>query len=100
MSLNILGIETSCDETAIGVVSDGRRLRSNVIASQVELHSQYGGVVPEVASRQHIRDLVPVLEKAVLDSGLTLEDIDVISVTYGPGLAGCLITGPVGNGIH
>ena len=79
MSLNILGIETSCDETAIGVVADGRRLRSNVIASQVELHSQYGGVVPEVASRQHVRDLVPVLEKAVLDSGLTLEDIDVIS---------------------
>ena len=93
MSLNILGIETSCDETAIGVVSDGRRLRSNVIASQVELHSQYGGVVPEVASRQHVRDLVPVLEKAVSDSGLTLEDIDVISATYGPGLAGCLITG-------
>ena len=93
MSLNILGIETSCDETAIGVVSDGRWLRSNVIASQVELHSQYGGVVPEVASRQHVRDLVPVLEKAVLDSALTLEDIDVISVTYGPGLAGSLITG-------
>jgi N6-L-threonylcarbamoyladenine synthase len=93
MSLNILGIETSCDETAIGVVADGRRLRSNIIASQVKLHSQYGGVVPEVASRQHVRDLVPVLEKAVSDSGLTLENIDAIGVTHGPGLAGCLITG-------
>ncbi len=93
MSVNILGIETSCDETAIGVVADGRRLRSNIISSQVELHSQYGGVVPEVASRQHVRDLAPVLEKAVAGSGLKLEDVDVVAVTYGPGLAGSLITG-------
>ena len=93
MGLNILGIETSCDETAIGVVVDGRRLLSNVIASQAELHSPHGGVVPEVASRQHVRDLVPVLEKAVADAGLSLEDMQVISVTYGPGLAGSLITG-------
>lgn len=93
MGLKILGIETSCDETAVGVVEDGRYLRSNVIASQVELHSQYGGVVPELASRQHILEIVPVLEKSLADSGLALEDVDVVAVTYGPGLAGSLITG-------
>ncbi|HIN05909.1 MAG TPA: tRNA (adenosine(37)-N6)-threonylcarbamoyltransferase complex transferase subunit TsaD, partial [Dehalococcoidia bacterium] len=91
--MNILGIETSCDETAIAVVSDGKRMLSNIIASQVDLHSQYGGVVPEVASRQHVRDVVPVLEQAVDSSGLKMKDLDVISVTYGPGLAGSLITG-------
>lgn len=93
MGLKILGIETSCDETAAGVVEDGRHLRSNIIASQVDLHSGYGGVVPEVASRQHIRDIVPVVEKAVAECGLTLEEIDVVAVTYGPGLGGSLITG-------
>ena len=74
--MRILGIETSCDETAVGVVEDGRLLRSNVIASQVELHSPYGGVVPEVASRQHIRDMVPALEKSLSEGGFGLEDID------------------------
>ena len=93
MSLHILGIETSCDETAVGVVADGRRALCNVIASQVELHAPYGGVVPEVASRQHVRDLVPTLETALAKSGLRLEDIGVVSATYGPGLAGSLITG-------
>jgi N6-L-threonylcarbamoyladenine synthase len=93
MALKILGIETSCDETAVGVVADGRRVLCNVISSQAELHAPYGGVVPEVASRQHVRDLVPALEKALADSGLALEDIDVVSATYGPGLAGSLITG-------
>ena len=93
MSLKILGIETSCDETAVAVVEDGRRLKSNVISSQVELHSRYGGVVPEVASRQHISDMLPALERALADSGLPLEKIDVVAVTYGPGLAGSLITG-------
>jgi len=93
MGLKILGIETSCDETAIAVVEDGRRLRSNVISSQAELHSPFGGVVPEVASRQHIRDLVPVLEKALADGSQTLEETDIVAVTYGPGLAGSLITG-------
>jgi N6-L-threonylcarbamoyladenine synthase len=93
MSIIILGIETSCDETAVGVVEAGRHLRSNVIASQVDLHSRHGGVVPEVASRQHIKDMVPTLEKALADSGLALEDIDVVAATYGPGLAGSLITG-------
>ena len=93
MGLNILGIETSCDETAVAVVEDGRRLRSNVISSQVELHSKYGGVVPEVASRQHVSDMLPALERSLTDSGLTLDQINVVAVTYGPGLAGSLITG-------
>ena len=91
--MKILGIETSCDETAVGIVEDGRVLRANVIASQVELHSRYGGVVPEVASRQHVRDMVPTLEKSLADSGLVLEDISMVAATYGPGLAGSLITG-------
>ena len=93
MGLKVLGIETSCDETAVGVVEDGRHLRSNIIASQVELHAVYGGVVPEVASRQHIRDIVPVVERAVSECGLTLDQVDVVAVTYGPGLGGSLITG-------
>jgi len=93
MTIKILGIETSCDETAAGVVEDGRTMLSNVISSQADLHSPHGGVVPEVASRQHVRDLVPILEQAADDSGLGLEDMDAIAVTYGPGLAGSLITG-------
>ena len=93
MGLKILGIETSCDETAAGVVEDGRVLHSNVIASQAVIHSSYGGVVPELASRQHVRDMVPVLEKAVADAGLGFEDLDAVAVTYGPGLGGSLITG-------
>ena len=93
MSVNILGIETSCDETAAGVVADGRVLMSNVISSQIDLHAKYGGVVPELASRQHVRDLIPVLEQAAADADLSLEDMDAIAVTYGPGLAGSLITG-------
>ena len=93
MGLKVLGIETSCDETAVGVVEDGRRLLSNIVSSQVELHAPYGGVVPEVASRQHIRDMAPALEKALADSRVDLADIDVVAATYGPGLAGSLITG-------
>ena len=93
MALKVLGIETSCDETAVGVVEDGRRLLSNIVSSQVELHAPYGGVVPEVASRQHIRDMAPALQKALADSGIDLADIDVVAATYGPGLAGSLITG-------
>ena len=84
MSVNILGIETSCDETAAGVVADGRVLMSNVISSQIDLHAKYGGVVPELASRQHVRDLIPVLEQAATDADLSLEDMDAIAVTYGP----------------
>ncbi len=93
MSPKLLGIETSCDETAAAVVEDGRVLRSNIISSQAQLHSAYGGVVPEVASRQHVRDLTPVIERAVSSCDLALEDVDAVAVTYGPGLAGSLITG-------
>ena len=93
MALTVLGIETSCDETAAGVVVDGRALRSNVLSSQAELHSRYGGVVPELASRQHVRDLTPVLERAVGECGLGLGEVDAVAVTYGPGLAGSLLTG-------
>ena len=89
----ILGIETSCDETAVGIVADGRRLRANAIASQAPLHAPHGGVVPEIASRQHIRDLQPTLRRALDDAGATLDDIDAIAVTHGPGLAGALISG-------
>ncbi len=89
----ILGIETSCDETAVGIVEDGRGLRANAIASQAALHVAHGGVVPELASRQHIRDMEPTLRRALADAGVTLEDIDVVAVTHGPGLAGALISG-------
>ena len=93
MALKILGIETSCDETAVGIVEDGRRLLANIVSSQVELHSPYGGVVPEVASRQHVRDMAPAVERALADAGVSLADVDVIAATYGPGLAGSLLTG-------
>jgi N6-L-threonylcarbamoyladenine synthase len=89
----ILGIETSCDETAVGIVEDGRQLRANAIASQVALHAAHGGVVPELASRQHIRDMQPTLHRALSDAGVALEEVDAIAVTHGPGLAGALISG-------
>ena len=93
MAIKVLGIETSCDETAAGVVEGGRRMLSNIISSQADLHSTYGGVVPEVASRQHVQDLLPVLERAMASAGTALDDVDAVAVTYGPGLAGSLITG-------
>ena len=89
----ILGIETSCDETAVGIVRDGRQLLANAIASQVPIHAEHGGVVPELASRQHIRDMQPTLQRALSNAGVTLEDIDAVAVTHGPGLAGALISG-------
>ena len=89
----ILGIETSCDETAVGVVKDGRILHSNVIASQAGLHAAHGGVVPELASRQHIRDMEPTLRRALGDAGVELQDVEAVAVTHGPGLAGALISG-------
>ena len=89
----ILGIETSCDETAVGIVADGRILRANAIASQAALHAPHGGVVPELASRQHIRDLQPTLERALAAAEVKLSDIDAVAVTHGPGLAGALISG-------
>ncbi len=89
----ILGIESSCDETAAAVVRDGRQLLSNVIASQVDIHARYGGVVPEIASRKHIEAVAPTILKALADAGLTLEAVDGVAVTQGPGLIGSLLVG-------
>ena len=91
--MKILGIETSCDETAAAVVEDGTSILSNVIASQVDIHSRYGGVVPEVASRQHMLAILPVIDDAMAQAKTTWQDIAAIAVTYGPGLAGSLLVG-------
>lgn len=91
--MKILGIESSCDETAAAVVEDGRKVLSNVIASQVEEHKIYGGVVPEIASRRHTESVCSVVEKALCDAGCTISDIDAIAVTYAPGLIGALLVG-------
>ena len=88
----VLGIETSCDETAIGIVQ-GRTLLANVIASSVEEHARFGGVVPEIASRAHLEAMMPSIEKALTDSKLTLADVDAVAVTAGPGLVGALLVG-------
>src|ERR1700719_4037246 len=89
----ILGIESSCDETAAAVVANGCEILSSVVASQIDLHRKYGGVVPELASRQHLRNIVPVVREALERAGLALADIDAIGVTYGPGLVGALLVG-------
>jgi N6-L-threonylcarbamoyladenine synthase len=89
----ILGIETSCDETAVAVVEDGQRIRSNVVSSQVELHAEYGGVVPELASRQHVQAMIPVLDEALDRAGCELAEVEAVAVTFGPGLAGALLVG-------
>lgn len=89
----ILGIESSCDETGAAIVKDGRYLLSNVVASQVEIHNRYGGVVPEVASRQQLASILPVLETAMEQARCSWENIDAIAATYGPGLAGSLLVG-------
>ncbi len=89
----ILGIESSCDETAAAVVEDGRKLLSSVVATQVEIHALYGGVVPEIASRAHTEALWGVTEQALREANLTLADIDAVAVTYAPGLIGALLTG-------
>src|SRR5438874_6194142 len=93
MSTRILGIESSCDETAAAVVSDGREILSSVVASQVDVHRKYGGVVPELASREHLRQIVPVVREALAQAGLKLEKVDAIGVTQGPGLVGALLVG-------
>jgi N6-L-threonylcarbamoyladenine synthase len=89
----ILAIETSCDETAAAVVADGREILSNVISSQVAVHAQYGGVVPEVASRHHIQNIVPVVRQAMADARTEYASLDAVAVTRGPGLVGCLLVG-------
>ena len=91
--MNVLAIESSCDETAAAVVVDGRTALSSVVASQVDLHARYGGVVPEVASRQHLRNIGPVIREALEAANLTLDDIDAVAGTRGPGLAGSLLVG-------
>lgn len=88
-----LGIETSCDETAASVVADGRFVMSNVISSQIDIHTQYGGVVPEIASRKHLERINDVIQRALDDAGVTAAEIDLIGVTYGPGLVGALLIG-------
>ena len=89
----ILGIESSCDETAASVVKNGRTVLSNVISSQIELHKLYGGVVPEIASRKHIEKINQVITEALEEANVTLNDLDAIAVTYGPGLVGALLVG-------
>src|SRR5436190_12795463 len=91
--MNILGIETSCDETSAAVLTGGTNLRANVIASQADLHARYGGVVPEVASRKHVERLLPVIEEALETAGLAYGDLDAIAVTNRPGLLGALLVG-------
>ena len=91
--IKILAIESSCDETAAAVVVNGRDVRSNVISSQIDLHTLYGGVVPEIASRKHIEKINQVIEEALKKADVTLDDIDAIGVTYGPGLVGALLVG-------
>ena len=105
--MKILAIESSCDETAAAVVEDGRKVLSNVVASQVEEHKIYGGVVPEIASRRHTEAISGVVSKSLSDAECTLSDIDAIAVTYAPGLIGALLVGvnfakglSVSSGIH
>jgi N6-L-threonylcarbamoyladenine synthase len=89
----VLGIETSCDETAAAVVADGRTVLSSVVATQFELHAQYGGVVPELAARRHLENILPVIQGAMDQAGITLKDLDGLAVTQGPGLIGALVIG-------
>ena len=88
-----LGIESSCDETSASIVRNGREVLSNVIHSQIEIHKQFGGVVPEIASRSHVEAISSVTEEALEKAGVTWQDIDLISCTYGPGLVGALLVG-------
>ena len=89
----ILGIETSCDETAAAVVAGGRRLLTNIISSQIELHQPFGGVVPELASRNHLENINLIIQEALAAAGVSWKDLDGIAVTYGPGLVGALLVG-------
>jgi N6-L-threonylcarbamoyladenine synthase len=91
--MKILGVETSCDETAAAVVEDGSKVMSNVVSSQVDIHARYGGIVPEVASRQHMLTILPVVEGAMSQAHVNWKDIDAVAVTYGPGLSGSLLVG-------
>ena len=89
----IMGIESSCDETSVSIVKNGREVLSNVINSQIDIHTEFGGVVPEIASRCHVEVINQVMKKSLIDAGLTLNNVDGIAVTYGPGLVGALLVG-------
>ena len=91
--MHILGIDTSCDDTSAAVLKDGKNVLSNVINSQIKLHNPYGGVVPELASREHVRNIVPVVDEALSRAGLRVNNIDGVAVTIGPGLVGSLLVG-------
>jgi len=91
--MKILGIETSCDETAAAIVEDGSKILSNMVASQIDIHARYGGIVPEVASRQHVLTIVPVVQQALVEAKVAFSDLEGVAVTFGPGLAGSLIVG-------
>lgn len=92
-NLIVLGIETSCDETSVSVVKNGREVLSNVINSQIEIHTEYGGVVPEIASRSHTEVINQIAKQAIMEAKLEFKDVDVIACTYGPGLVGALLVG-------
>ncbi|MCK5732159.1 MAG: tRNA (adenosine(37)-N6)-threonylcarbamoyltransferase complex transferase subunit TsaD, partial [Tenericutes bacterium] len=89
----VLGVETSCDETSVSVTLDGKKVLSNVVLSQISIHKEYGGVVPEIASREHIKGITHVFEQAIKDAGIEYTDVDLIAVTKGPGLIGSLLIG-------
>jgi len=89
----VLGLETSCDETAAALVEDGRRVLSDVVSTQIDIHRRFGGVVPELASRNHLLQILPVLDEALSRAGCTLDQVDAIAVTSGPGLVGALLVG-------
>ena len=91
--MKILGIETSCDETAAAIVEDGVKILSNVVVSQIDIFAEYGGVIPEVAARSHLEAILPVINKALSDAKVTWDDIDAIAVTHAPGLLGSLLVG-------
>ena len=91
--VRILSLETSCDETAAAVVEDGRKILSNAVYSQIDLHALYGGVVPEIASRAHVEKVSQIVDAALSEAGMALEDVDALAVTAGPGLVGALLIG-------
>src|SRR5690242_3567291 len=93
LSMLTLGVETSCDDTAAAVLQDGTKILSNIVSSQDQVHGAYGGVVPELASRQHIRNVLPIIDAALANAGVKLADLNGIAVTYGPGLVGSLLVG-------
>lgn len=93
MDTLILGIETSCDETSVAIVRNGKQILSNIISSQIDIHQKFGGVVPELASRKHLENVIPVIEEALREAGVSLREIAAVGVTYGPGLVGALLVG-------